>query len=41
MLATLLERYAVTLDDDRELEPESIITTAPSIDPWFRLEARA
>ena len=38
MLATLLGRFEVRLDDDRELEPRSMITTTPSIDPWFRLE---
>ena len=38
MLASLLERHEVRLDDDRELEPRSMITTTPSIDPWFRLE---
>ena len=38
MLASLLERAEVRLDDDRELEPRSMITTTPSIDPWFRLE---
>ena len=41
MLATLLGRYRVRLDDDRELEPRSLITTTPSIDPWFRLEPAA
>ena len=39
MLATLLARHAVRLDDDRALEPRSMITTTPSIDPWFRLES--
>jgi cytochrome P450 len=38
MLASLLDRHEVRLDDDRELEPRSMITTTPSIDPWFRLE---
>ena len=41
MLASLLERAEVRLDDDRELEPRSMITTTPSIDPWFRLEPAA
>ena len=41
MLATLLGGYGVRLDDDRELEPRSLITTTPSIDPWFRLEGVA
>ena len=40
MLASLLAAYQVTLDDERELEPRSMITTMPSIDPWFRLERR-
>ena len=40
VLASLLERFDVVLDDTRDLVPESIITTAPSIDPWFRLERR-
>ncbi len=37
--ATVLERLVLTLDDDRELEPMSVITTMPSFDPWFRVEA--
>ena len=37
VLATVLEALELTLDDDRPLEPTSIITTMPSIDPWFRL----
>ena len=41
MAATFLERFAVTLDDDRELEPMSVITTMPSFDPWFRIEDAA
>ncbi len=39
MLATVVQRLRITLDDDRELEPRSMITTSPSIDPWFRVEA--
>jgi cytochrome P450 len=39
MLASVLERHEVRLDDERELEPRSTITTTPSIDPWFRLQA--
>ena len=38
ILAMLLERFAVTLDDDRKITPVSIITTMPDIEPWFRLE---
>jgi len=37
MLATVLERFRIELDDERELVPISVITTMPSIDPWFRL----
>ncbi len=37
MLATVLEGFRIELDDDRELVPISVITTMPSIDPWFRL----
>jgi len=39
MLASLFSGFEVRLDDDRELEPRSLITTTPSIDPWFRLGA--
>ena len=39
MMAMLLERFSLELDDDRELMPKSVITTMPSIDPWFRLTA--
>ncbi len=39
VLSMALERFAFTLDDDRPLEPRSIITTMPSIDPWFSLTA--
>ena len=38
MLATMLSRFEIVLDDDRDLEPRSMITTTPSIDPWFRVE---
>ena len=38
VLASVLERFDIALDDSRELEPMSVITTMPSIDPWFRLE---
>jgi len=41
MLATRLERHEVRLDDDRELEPWSMITTTPNIDPWFKLSPAA
>lgn len=38
VLASVLERFDIALDDARELEPMSMITTMPSIDPWFRIE---
>ncbi|MEI9891033.1 MAG: hypothetical protein WDN45_11115 [Caulobacteraceae bacterium] len=37
MLAMLLERFEIDLDDDRPITPVSIITTMPDIEPWFRL----
>ena len=33
----LLQRFEVTLDDDRPVTPVSIITTMPDIEPWFRV----
>ena len=39
MLASLFSRYEIRLDDDRDLVPRSVITTTPSIDPWFGVEA--
>ena len=39
MLATLLSRFRVTLEDaSRPVMPVARITTAPSYEPWFRLE---
>jgi cytochrome P450 len=38
MLATLLSRFRVTLDAARPVMPVARITTAPSYEPWFRLE---
>jgi cytochrome P450 len=37
VLALLLERFEIDLDDDRPITPVSIITTMPDIEPWFRL----
>jgi len=37
ILAQLFERYHVVLDDDRPVMPTSIVTTAPNIEPTFRL----
>ena len=37
VLAMLLQRFEVDLDDDRPVMPVSIITTMPDIEPWFRL----
>jgi cytochrome P450 len=38
MLATLLSRFRVTLGTARPVLPVARITTAPSYEPWFRLE---
>src|SRR5215470_17946250 len=39
MLATLLSRFKVALEDaSRPVMPVARITTAPSYEPWFRLE---
>ena len=35
ILAMLLERFEIDLDDDRPITPVSIITTMPDIEPWF------
>lgn len=37
VLAMLLERFDIELDDPRPVTPVSIITTMPDIEPWFRL----
>lgn len=37
ILAMLLERFDIELDDDRPVTPVSIITTMPDIEPWFSL----
>ncbi|HEY4031320.1 MAG TPA: cytochrome P450 [Caulobacteraceae bacterium] len=37
VLAMLLQRFDVDLDDDRPVMPVSVITTMPDIEPWFRL----
>ena len=37
VLAMLLQRFDVDLDDDRPVTPVSIITTMPDIEPWFRV----
>ena len=37
VLAMLLERFDIDLDDDRPVTPVSIITTMPDIEPWFSL----
>jgi cytochrome P450 len=38
MLATLLSRFKVTLEDSRPLLPVATVTTAPSYEPRFQLE---
>lgn len=37
MMATLLERFDWSLDDLRTVLPVGGVTTAPSVEPWFRL----
>ena len=37
VLAMLIERFDIDLDDERPVTPVSIITTMPDIEPWFRL----
>ena len=37
LLAHLLHRFRVTLDDARPVMPVATTTTAPDIEPWFRL----
>jgi cytochrome P450 len=37
ILAMLLERFDIALDDERKITPVSIITTMPDIEPWFRV----
>lgn len=39
MLAALLERFEWSLDDTRTVLPIGGVTTAPSVEPWFRVEA--
>lgn len=41
VLAMLLERFDIELDDERPVTPVSIITTMPDIEPWFRLRPLA
>jgi cytochrome P450 len=38
MLATLLSRFKITLDDSRPVLPVATTTTAPSYEPFFQLE---
>jgi cytochrome P450 len=38
VLATLLSRFEFSLDDDRTVLPIGGVTTAPSVEPWFRIE---
>jgi cytochrome P450 len=36
-LARVLSRYEIVLDDPQPVMPVAIVTTVPSVDPWFRL----
>jgi len=38
MLATLLSRFRVSLDDGRAVLPVATVTTAPSHEPLFQIE---
>jgi cytochrome P450 len=38
VLAMLLQRFEIELDDERPVMPVSVITTMPDIEPWFRLK---
>jgi cytochrome P450 len=38
ILAMVLERFEIDLDDERQITPVSIITTMPDIEPWFALK---
>ncbi len=40
LLARLVGRYRIILTDPRPVEPVVMITTQPSVEPWFRLERR-
>jgi cytochrome P450 len=37
LLGTLLSRYEILLDDARPVLPQVVLTTVPSVEPWFRL----
>jgi cytochrome P450 len=37
LLGTLLSRHEIALDDDRPVMPRVVLTTVPSLEPWFRL----
>lgn len=38
VIASLLSRFAWSLDDTRTVLPIGGVTTAPSVEPWFRIE---
>lgn len=40
VLARLITRYDIALDDDRPLQPRGAVSTVPDIEPWFRLTPR-
>ena len=39
ILAELLSRYEITLEDPRPVRPVGMVL-GPSIEPWFRLQSR-
>lgn len=38
VLARLLSRYRLALADTRKVTPVAVISTAPDVEPWFRVE---
>jgi cytochrome P450 len=39
LLAMLLSRFEIVLDDDRPVLPQAVLTTVPGVEPWFRLRS--
>ena len=37
LLAMLLARFEIVLDDARPVLPQVVLATVPSVEPWFRL----
>ncbi|MFZ5668708.1 MAG: cytochrome P450 [Pseudomonadota bacterium] len=41
VMASLLQAFELSLDDDRTVIPLGGVTTAPNLEPWFRVEPAA